>query len=269
MSKTSSSQSAGTPKKPNAEAMNVMLNMDNADMAALGETSGSRAVFACGSSLNALYIETMKIPGAKEAVAELFKEHAKMYNRIVTAYLKKKEELTGYEARLDSVAESIGDLISDIKPCTCVSGNCASCACSKKNGFKVCTDRCKCNDTCVRQQGDEGLTKEIADIAKEASDEAKKQLRKERRIIAQGAKDQMDAAKEVKKQAIAMMKEAAKAAEAAKAKIKKQKKKVQSESDSGSGSDSDDDIDFEALVISSDSDEEDKKKKKKKKNNRK
>jgi hypothetical protein len=136
----------------------------------LGNTHGGKAVRDAGVSFVQLHKMVMKLPGGKE-LAPLFEEHGKIYKKVVKAYISKTDELNDVSARLGAVFSVMGELVKDVKPCTCTATNCGNCACSKKK-VPFCTDRCSCkaNGNCARgqYQGGSGL----AMLAEKRGDEA-------------------------------------------------------------------------------------------------
>jgi hypothetical protein len=226
----------------------------------LNSTSGSLAVRDNGVSLVSIYNAVIKNPdvtfenGAREKVIELLTAHGVTYQRVVKAYINKGDELDRLSVRLDSILGSVTSLTQDLKPCTCVSGNCAGCACSRKSGYAFCTDRCGCNEKCVRgQYKDDGIGKRLneeaaalvrkeakkkekmralAKLENELAADAEKRARKEMREKKKRAEEELQRLREEER----LAKDKRKAQQDKKK--KKKKKKAESSSDSSSDSES-------------------------------
>ena len=236
----------------------------------LGNTHGGKAVRDAGVSFVDLVKRVLQLQGGKELLP-LFQEHGKIYKKVVKAYINKTDELNDVTARLDSLFDMLGELVKDVKPCTCTATNCGGCACSRKK-IPFCTDRCACkaNGNCARgqYQGGNGLDMLAEKRGGEAADARAEQLRKAREKARQKAdaalQDALAKKKQLKEQAKAAKEQVAAALKAMEKKRKKDKKKRRERSpspSSSSESESESDVEDEeegrgaSAVVSSSEDE--------------
>ncbi len=232
------------------EASPDVLDALNVRVEELGNTHGGKAVRDAGVSFVELHKKVMKLEGGK-ALLPLFEEHGRIYKKVVKAYISKTDELNDVSARLGAVFSVMGELVKDVKPCTCTATNCGNCACSKKK-VPFCTDRCACkaNGNCARgqYQGGNGL----ALLAEKKGDEAAGVKADHIRRAREKARQKGDAAlqlallhkKQIKEEGRRAKKEVAAAMKALSMKEKEKKKRrvrtpPTSSSEDVSGSDSD------------------------------
>jgi len=239
----------------------------------LGNTRGGQQVRAAGVSLVELFNAAMELPGGKKLM-DKFREHAKIYKKVVKAYMSKSDELNDVSARLEAIYGLVGDLTTDLKPCTCTTTNCGNCACSKKK-IPYCTDRCACKagGKCFRSNYQEGgmvllaeqRGNDAADATRKKIEKARQRARREADVAVQAALALKEEVKKAKKRADEELAAAVKALELKNKKSKKSKRKARSPSPSSSDSSSDSSSEERgsSVVNSSESESEDEKPKSK------